>query len=186
MKTLFKFLSFFFILPVCAQELEPYKILVKERTAVKSEYKEMELLRSNNENLLIIKNQKKERIPLNKKDSLRMVAMMRSNDTKLNEELISLIKKTLLYKIDTLKLQKENQVFEVTDTFFQNRAKLKKKETENKDDRIILDGTTYQITIADSNGETFCFYSHSPTEKSHPEIYELLFALRLNFLRDHN
>lgn len=167
-----------------SQELETYKLLVKERTSGKNEYKELELLRSKNENLLIIRNQKQERIPLSEKDSLRIVAIMSSNDKNLYDELLSLIDKTLQYEVDTINLKNENQVFEVTDTFFQNRVKL--KTTENKDNRIILDGTTYQITIADSNGETFSFNSNSPTGESHPEIYKLISALSQSNRKDQN
>lgn len=184
MKTLITILAFFFILPTLSQESESYIITVKKRTSVKGEYKELELLRSGNKNLIIIRNQKKERLSLNKKDSLRVVPIMKSNDKKLKDELFSLIEKTLTYEVDTIHIKKEHQVFKISDNFFKNRKKLKKQLTENKDNRIILDGTTYQISIEDSQGETCHFYSHSPTEKSHPEIFKLLSALRQTYKTD--
>ncbi|GHA46444.1 hypothetical protein GCM10007103_29430 [Salinimicrobium marinum] len=155
--------------------------MVKERTSVKGEYKELELLSTNNLKILIIKNQKKERLPLNEKDSLLVVTIMQNYDKKLEKEFISLGEKTLAFEVDTVHLKKEHLLYNTTDNFFKNRKKIKKQLTEKENNRIILDGTTYQIIITDSMGETDVFYVHSPTEDSHPNIFELLSAFRSTY-----
>lgn len=183
MKTFITILSLFFILPTLSQEAKTYTISINKRTSVKEEYKELELLRSDTQSLLIIRNQKKERLPLNEKDSLRVVALMKSYDEKSKDELFSLINKTLAFEVDSIQIDKENQILGVADNFFRNRKKLNKQATENKDNRIILDGTTFKITVADSKGEPYVFYAHSPSKESHPEIYELISALDTTYRR---
>ncbi len=134
-------------------------------------------MRSDTRNLLIVKNQKKELLPLSEQDSLRIVAIMKSNDKDMKDEMLSLYRKSLAYEVDSIKINPENQVLEIADKFFNNRERLKKQATEHKDNRIILDGTIYQITVTDSKGVAYVSYAHSPSKESHPEIYELISSL---------
>ncbi|AKQ47161.1 hypothetical protein TH63_18375 [Rufibacter radiotolerans] len=177
MKIIITILSLLSIWPLFSQEPMTYKLSVKERTSVKGEYKELELWRSRNQNLLIIKTQKKETLPLKGEDSLRVVEIMKRNAKKNQDELFSLLEKTAVYEVDTIQLQKGHPFLKTADRFFQNRKERKKQATESKGTRIVLDGTTYHITIADSEGGSYVFYSHSPTRESHPEIFELVSAL---------
>ncbi|GHA66960.1 hypothetical protein GCM10007389_20070 [Pontibacter akesuensis] len=102
---------------------------------------------------------------------------MKSNDKDMKDEMLSLYRKSLAYEVDSIKINPENQVLEIADKFFNNRERLKKQATEHKDNRIILDGTIYQITVTDSKGVAYVSYAHSPSKESHPEIYELISSL---------
>src|SRR5690606_27927476 len=136
---------------------------------------EWELLRSDTKNLLIIRNRKKQRLPLSEKDSLRAIAIVRSCDEKLNDELLALYEKTLVYEVDTIQISKENKFLGIADNFFNNR-----------ENRTILDRTIERITVANAKDEPYVFYAHSPSKESHPEIYELISALRNTYTTHQN
>ena len=106
MKTLITVFFLFNILPAFSQNTQFYKISVNERTSVTGEYKELELLRSDTQNLLIVKNRTKERLPLNVQDSVRVAAIIENYDKELNDELRSLIEKTIVYEIDSVSTPK--------------------------------------------------------------------------------
>lgn len=177
MKTLITAFLLLYIFPAFSQNTHLYKLAISERTSVTGAYREMELLRTDTQNLLIVKNRKKELLPLNEKDSVRVAAIMESYDEKLHDELRFLIDKTIVYEIDTIHISKKNKLLGIADNLFKNREKLRKQGTENKDRRIILDGTTYTITVTGDKDEPFVFYARSPSSKSHPEIHQLLAVL---------
>ena len=177
MKTLITLLLLFVFLPIFSQEMETYKISVQEVTHVKGENKKIELLKNKEENLIIFQNQKEQRLSLNEEDSLRVITLMNIKDKESMDELLSIVERTIQYEVDTIQVQKQNHIIEVTDSFYQNRKKIKQQLEENEDERIILDGTAYTITVTDSKGHSYIYYAHSPTMESHPLIFELISGL---------
>jgi hypothetical protein len=100
-----------------------------------------EISKSEDENFLILYQQKKQRRSLSENDSLRVVTLMKRKDQGSKIELISIIEKTKVFEADSIQISKEDPIIKITDSYYKNRPKLKKNAEEEEDERIILDGT---------------------------------------------
>ncbi len=181
MKTSLTVLLLLIYLPVFSQEMETYNISIQENPSATMEKMRWEIIKNEDENFLIRYKQKKQRLSLSDNDSLRVATLMKKNNQESKDELISIIEKTKAFEIDSLQISKEDPIFKVTDSFYKNRQKLKKNAEEKKDKRIILDGIMYKITVADLEGGSFTYYAQSPSEKSHPEIFNLISVLKKTY-----
>jgi len=120
--------------------------------------------------VLIIASRPKENINLNKKDSLRILALIKKNNPNTKKELFEIIERNKEYVTDTLTVNPNDSMINLTDSFIKNWNKIDENIKNNQDKRITFDGYSVKISLKKGLKKTKKIYVRNPTHNSHEKI----------------
>ena len=115
-------------------------------------------------------------------DSLKLRKLLKGKREDVKLELSNLINKYRRYEVDTVVIESQDPLIQLTDSFVENWNERRKRLELNPDERIIIDGYTAKFSLKKNGTSYEDIYASTPTSKSHPEIAELIRELE-NFYR---
>jgi hypothetical protein len=165
-----------------SQDRPEYRLILDFAGMIKT-YK-FEFLRSESQNLIIASKAKPGHLPMSKNDSLAFVKLFEKPEKKDFMELIGIVEKYKEYEIDTLIINRDNSILNLSDSFAQDWKKTKERLELTADKRIILDGYTVKISLVRNQADTQVISAKSPSSQSDPQIFQLISELETFYRRN--
>ena len=154
-----------------SQENESYDLQISFLGMAKNH--KIDYLKNHEKILLIVKKQTSIR-KFSKVDSVKLIRLLQAKTSDSKKELVKILEDYKEYKSDTLVLKQDDLIINKVDTFVRNWNKIKKDLDMNPDKRIIIDGYTVKLSLAQNHQNHEIIFVRAPTKKSHSKIYTLI------------
>lgn len=164
-----------------SQEKESYHLELAFTGMIKN-YK-IAYKKSDNNGMLVV-SKAAPNMNFSRKDSLKLLQVLKSKDPGMREQLAKLMEDNTKYNRDTLFIRSSDSLATTVDHFVNNWKNLKKELELNPDKRIILDGHTVKLSLQENSREYEEIYVSAPTAESHPVIFQLISTLEAYYKKE--